>query len=299
MLSSPGRTGAQRRGFTLIELLVVIAIIAILIGLLLPAVQKIREAANRMKCQNNLKQIGLALHNHHDQLGKFPAAGNSWVDPPTFLAAGQPAQLSQQLGGGMYQILPFIEQDNAWRGGGKTTIADCQIVAIGQKVPNYFCPSRGAPRAMSGGSWYGPSGTYDHAQTDYAGSNTEGTGIIARGLNGKTIADMAQDGTSNTIMAGEKRMDKRNLGQFQSDDNEGYSSGLDHDVMRYTDVNHPPAPDTNNGSGWGEEKFGSSHTSGFQCVFGDGSVKMLRYSINPTVFSYLGNINDGQAVSDF
>src|SRR5712692_3939760 len=104
-----------RVGFTLIELLVVIAIIGVLIALLLPAVQKVREAANRTQCANNLKQIGLAVHNFHDTYGTFPNTGAWWATGAGYDASGTPIGIKYQTAGWMYQIMPFIEQDNLYK----------------------------------------------------------------------------------------------------------------------------------------------------------------------------------------
>jgi prepilin-type N-terminal cleavage/methylation domain-containing protein/prepilin-type processing-associated H-X9-DG protein len=280
-----------RAGFTLIELLVVIAIIAVLIGLLLPAVQKVREAGNRMQCSNNLKQISLAFHNHHDGHQFFPTGGWGWWEPPTY-AGGQPAVGDRQGAGWGFQILPYVEGDNVWRAGALT--------AVGATNPVFFCPSRRPPQTVAYPDEYAPpltGGTITHALCDYAGSNWEGTGVVRRYFPTR-FADIT-DGTSNTLVAAEKRLNLAALGQSQPDDNEGYTAGWDEDTIRSTAV--APRPDFR-GNGWDEERrFGSSHPSGLNAAFGDGSVRFLSFSIDRTRFQLLGHKSDGQAVnsSDF
>ncbi|MCI0377160.1 MAG: DUF1559 domain-containing protein, partial [Gemmataceae bacterium] len=148
MNRSPHPASGRRDGFTLIELLVVIAIIGILIGLLLPAVQKVREAASRAHCANNLKQIGLAFHSHHDTCRYFPTGGWDWYWPPTYIN-GTPAIGAQQKAGWGFQILPYLEAQNTWKGGGATNDLDRQLLAVGTVNPNFFCPTRRPPQVVT------------------------------------------------------------------------------------------------------------------------------------------------------
>src|SRR5689334_3688006 len=131
----------RRRGFTLIELLAVIAIIAILTGLLLPAVQKVRAAAARLHCQNNLHQIGLAFHTHHDSLQCFPTGGFLFSSPPAYTGSGQPLVAPNQTAGWGFQILPYVEGGNAWSAG--------PVAAIGAANPVFFCPVRRGPQTLN------------------------------------------------------------------------------------------------------------------------------------------------------
>lgn len=287
---SQSRNPCRGRGaaFTLIELLVVIAIIAVLIGLLLPAVQKVREASNRTTCQNHLKQIGLAFHNHHDSYQAFPTGGWDFDQPPTYVA-GQPVVGERQRAGWAFQILPYLEADAAWRAG--------PVVAIGTAHKVYFCPSRRAPMTIAYPDHYDPpltGGQIVHGLCDYAASNRRGTGVV-RQYYPNRIADVA-DGTSGTLMVAEKRLNLRNLGQKQDDDNEGYTAGWNEDTIRRT--SRPPARDYVALIGDGEKLFGSSHPLQMNACFADGSVRSVAYSIERGAFDALGNMRDGIVVPD-
>jgi prepilin-type N-terminal cleavage/methylation domain-containing protein/prepilin-type processing-associated H-X9-DG protein len=280
----------RRSAFTIVELLVVIAISGVLMALLLPAVQKVREAANRFKCLSNLKQIALAFHDHHDQFNCFPTGGWDWWYAPTYVN-GHPAVLEPQHAGWGFQILPFIEADNVWSGQGTTDLERAQAAA---GTPNqlFFCPSRRGPQTVV----FTDPAYLDGLPTvcalcDYAASNWEETGIVL--YRHPTRFRDILDGTSNTLLVGDKRLNLAMLGRRQPDDDTGYASGFDQDVIRRTDV--PPAPDYS-GQGTGDFRFGSSHAGGFNAAFADGSAHSISYSIDPTVFRYLGNKSDGQAI---
>jgi prepilin-type N-terminal cleavage/methylation domain-containing protein len=291
MISRRRISPRQRSGFTLVELLVVIAIISSLMALLLPAVQKVREAASRMRCQHNLRQLGLAFHVHHNEYGWFPGGGADWWSTPTY--NGAPAVGAQQEAGWGFQILPFIEADNVWRGGSASNDLDRIRNAVGTTNKLFFCPSRRNPQKelFTSPSYLGGSPTLC-ALCDYAASNWEETGIMRYRLPTR-IADIF-DGTSNTLLAGDKRLNIGRLGKTDDDDT-GYATGFDQDVIRKTES--PPARDYSAPTGTGDQRFGSSHHAGFNAVFADGSVHLIKYSLDPVVFRYLGSRNDGQAVS--
>lgn len=195
------RRGRRPSAFTLIELLVVIAILGVLLGLLLPAVQKLRETANRLKCANNLKQLALAMHCHHDANGKF--AKNLYAGPAGW---ERYENLSAH-----YKILPFIDQQNLFSQFDlRAPVYDSQIVGAAapmqQRVGVFLCPSSRIARAQKFTRWRGPGSSYGWC----SGSSPRcGFGGAASNFNGMfdnytehSIAEVT-DGLSNTLLASE------------------------------------------------------------------------------------------------
>jgi prepilin-type N-terminal cleavage/methylation domain-containing protein/prepilin-type processing-associated H-X9-DG protein len=290
-------------GFTLIELLVVIAIIAVLIGLLIPAVQKVREAAARSKCQNNLKQVGLALHHFHDVNGCFPTSGgypgNGVATPiiatvtdgtPKYWGVGDPRlPVRQQTGPWAYSILPQLEMSAAY-----------QNRTFAVAVPTYMCPSRGRQNPqlvpdvdpLSPNHAFISGGVNPWGKTDYAANPRiaiGNTGNSAR--TGKTLNfDGITDGTSNTILAGEKSLDPRayDTGSWLWDEPIFAGGGAGGTVRSGTAVLRD-IPGVNFVDTWG-----SPHTSGCQFLFADGSVRSIQFETAESVMNPLLTPSGGE-----
>jgi prepilin-type N-terminal cleavage/methylation domain-containing protein/prepilin-type processing-associated H-X9-DG protein len=301
-----------RRGFTLVELLVVIAIIGILVALLLPAVQSAREAARRMQCTNHLKQLALGMHNHHSAHGYFPSAGGpDWNRHMTF-TSGKPDIAPKQQGGWGFQILPYIEQEAVWNGGGMTSDLDKSIFAIGAPINIMFCPTRRKPEVVKSNGWYSnPSDagkSVPHAKNDYAAcchdtssSQPHGIGPITQvdppgGYLEVTSVGDVSDGTTNTMLLGEKRLNTFYLGRLHTHDNEGYTCAWNHDTLRYVSNEMRPDYNADDNMNTDGDRFGSSHPGGMNIALCDGSVRFLSYSIPLDMFKRLGNRRDGLTV---
>jgi prepilin-type N-terminal cleavage/methylation domain-containing protein/prepilin-type processing-associated H-X9-DG protein len=211
--------GRAPNAFTLIELLVVIAIIAVLIGLLLPAVQKVREAANRAACENNLKQIALGMHNYVNTNGKFPR--NAYGGGPAPVLA--PQWNAWENFSANYKLLPYIEQGNLYNQfaftGAYGTYANGPNAPMQQKLSIFVCPAAKSYRPSNPTNptvWDGPGSNYAYCSGSsiYTGQTTPVTrfnGIIDDHTEHK-LADVA-DGLSNTILASEVLSGTRTSGQ--------------------------------------------------------------------------------------
>ena len=294
----------RRAGFTLIELLVVIAIIAVLIALLLPAVQAAREAARRSQCLNNLVQISVALQNYDSAHEVLPPG----VVNPTGPVASTPKGYHV---GWMIQILPYIEQNNAYKrvDFARGVYATTNDTVRSHGINVFTCPSDGGARSSTG------AGGVDVASNNYAACHNDveapidakNTGVFY--LNSATRHEDITDGTSFTIFVSEKLLAANELGWMSGTRSTLRNTGT---PVNKTPLNSGAPGFGTNDDGGGDPPpplapgqpdpsltvggFSSRHAGGANFMFGDGSVRFLKNSISPVVFSHLGNRSDGEMV---
>jgi prepilin-type N-terminal cleavage/methylation domain-containing protein len=301
-MTRSGSLGRGRGGFTLIELLVVIAIIAVLIGLLVPAVQKVREAANRMQCQNHLKQLGLALHAYHDSMNRLPPGG---------VAGTRSNGLSWHA-----FILPYVEQDNLNKQVNRAATSYLDHNPIGlTRVAVYLCPSANSanerthrndesvPPTSTGTRtftthYYGNMGPKGSGYTSVSGAHGGYATQGVLGVNTQVRLTEITDGTSNTFLAGEisftdlqanhgYRVWTRGCSGSAAAPNEAVCGGCKNvtnsiNVTRFNSAN------------FNDISFGSNHPGGANFVLSDASVRFLSAGISFPLYQATASRNAGE-----
>ncbi|EAQ79270.1 DUF1559 domain-containing protein [Blastopirellula marina] len=311
----------KSKGFTLVELLVVIAIIGVLIALLLPAVQQAREAARRMQCGNNLKQIGLGMHNYHDVIQKLPPG---WI----YYDEGRVANTyGKATWGWGTLLLPYIEQAPLYDQLSPNTkeVSSVDINLTGTYLPAFICPTDNPPKLVTSGSFVsgasnysGVLGRFDTAEagtayspnvpavsggalyyrTDAVNETYRPEGVM--GPKGFRFRDIT-DGLSNTLLVGEKSQKiSKNAGGWAGaryDRCLGCSYGCLFGVVGVVDFS---INEDGGAAGWRRERvFTSRHPGGAQFALCDGSVRFLPETIDADTYLWLGQRNDGQVVDEY
>jgi prepilin-type N-terminal cleavage/methylation domain-containing protein len=326
----------RRAAFTLVELLIVIAIIGILVALLLPAIQAAREAGRIATCRNNLRQIGLSILNHEQQLNHFPFGGwgHEWIGVP---GRGSGAT---QPGGWVYNTLPYLEQ-RALHNLGGVNEGEGNATRLATPIAVFVCPTRrpcdrwpvsplfsymrrpkpagevelvarGDYAINSGGNrnlnFAGPPNFAEGDSAQFVWPDVAGLGnpnLKATGVSHVRVGvrlTAIEDGTSFSYLVGEKYLDPMHYGNGESPgDNESLYSGYCSDNHRFTNNGDPPLTPALDGSLNYVPRvnfgFGSAHQMGLLMAFCDGSVRVISYDIEPNLHWRAGQIADGEVLA--